>query len=193
VLADDERALKEWGYVALSRARHETRLYTIEEQLEPDAPPRRIEPDGPVDRLAEALSRPAAETLAVDAARRGRPLSERVRLANERRQLLDRHATHEKKRWEAAHELHQSRRQLNELGALGRARHGRSLRERVEEQRRTLERLDHERERIEERQRLNRERMRELVPHESQPERGLGRDRELGRGPERNLSRGIEL
>ena len=193
VLADDERALKEWGYVALSRARHETRLYTIEEQLEPDAPPHRIEPDGPVDRLAEALSRPAAETLAVDAARRGRPLSERVRLANERRQLLDRHATLEKERWEAAHELHQSRRQLNELGVLGRARHGRSLRERVEEQRRALERLDHERERIEERQRLNRERMRELVPHESRPERGLGRDRELGRRPERNLSRGIEL
>ena len=95
--------------------------------------------------------------------------------------------------WDAAHELHQSRRQLNELGVLGRARHGRSLRERVEEQRRALERLDHERERIEERQRLNRERTRELVPHESRPELGLGRERELGRIPERSLSRGIEL
>ena len=64
---------------------------------------------------------------------------------------------------------------------------------RVEEQRRALERLDRERERIEERRRLNRERMRELVPHESRPERGLGRERELERTPERNLLRGIEL
>jgi conjugative relaxase-like TrwC/TraI family protein len=193
VLADDQRALKEWGYVALSRARHETRLYTIEDQLEPDAPPHRIEPDGPVDRLAQALSRPAAETLAVDAARRGRPLPERIRLANEHRQLRDRRAKLEKERWEAAYELRQSRRQLDTLGVLGRARHGRSLRERVEEQQRALQRLDRERERIEERQRLNRERMRELVPHESRPERGLDRERELGRRPERNLSRGIEL
>jgi conjugative relaxase-like TrwC/TraI family protein len=193
VLADDQRALREWGYVALSRARHETRLYTIEDQLEPDAPPHRIEPDGPVDRLAEALSRPAAETLAVDAARRGRPLPERVRLANERRHLLDRHATLEKERWQVAHELHQSRRQLDTLGVLGRTRHGRSPRERVEEQRRALERLDREHERIEERQRLNRGRMREPVFDEPRPAHGLGRERELGRTPERNLSRGIEL
>jgi ATP-dependent exoDNAse (exonuclease V) alpha subunit len=51
VLADDQRALKEWGYVALSRARCETRLDAIENQLEPDASPHRIEPAGPVDRL----------------------------------------------------------------------------------------------------------------------------------------------
>src|SRR5215211_3948895 len=68
VLADDQRALKEWGYVALSRARAETRLYTIKSQLEPDAPPHRIGPAEPIDRLAQALSRPAAETLAIDTA-----------------------------------------------------------------------------------------------------------------------------
>jgi UvrD-like helicase C-terminal domain len=195
VLADDQRALKEWGYVALSRARCETRLYAIENQLEPDASPHRIEPAAPVDRLAEALSRPAAETLAVDAARRGRPLPERVRLVNEHRQLLERHATLDKERWDAAHELHQTQRRLDELGALGRARHGRALRLRIEEQRRTVKRLVRARERIEEQQRLNRKRMRELVPREPKPERGLGREPSLerGRSPERSLDRGIEL
>ena len=68
VLADDQRALKEWGYVALTRSRHETRLYTIATDLQPDAPPQRPEPADPLDRLADALTRPAAETLALDAA-----------------------------------------------------------------------------------------------------------------------------
>ena len=68
MLADDRRALKEWGYVALTRAREQTRLYTTATELEPDAPPHRPEPAGPVDRLADALTRPAAETLALDAA-----------------------------------------------------------------------------------------------------------------------------
>jgi conjugative relaxase-like TrwC/TraI family protein len=195
VLADDQRALKEWGYVALSRARCETRLYAIENQLEPDASPHRIEPAGPVDRLAEALSRPSAETLALDAARRGRPLPEGVRLTNEHRQLVERRATLDKERWEAAHELHQTQRRLDELGALGRARHGPALRQQIEEQRRTVKRLDRECERIEEQQRLNRKRMRELVPREPRPERSLGRERGIGRGleRERSLNRGIEL
>jgi conjugative relaxase-like TrwC/TraI family protein len=195
VLADDQRALKEWGYVALSRARRETRLYAIENQLEPDASPHRIEPAGPVDRLAEALSRPAAKTLAVDAARRGRPLPEHVRLANEHRQLLDRRAALERERWDAAHELHQTKRRLDELGALGRARHSRGLRQEIEDQRRTVERLDRERERLEKQRRLNRNRMRELVPREPRPERGLGRERGIERGLEweRSLDRGIEL
>jgi conjugative relaxase-like TrwC/TraI family protein len=195
VLADDQRALKEWGYVALSRARCETRLYAIENQLEPDASPHRIDPASPVDRLAEALSRPAAETLAVDAARRGRPLPEHVRLANEHRQLLDRRATLDKERCDATHELHRTRRRLGELGALGRARHSRALRQQIEEQRRTVERVDRQRKRIEEQQRLNRKRMRELVPREPRPERGLGRERGIERGlkRERSLDRGIEL
>ena len=58
VLADDRRALKEWGYVALSRAREQTRLYTISNELEPDAPPQRLEPAGPVDRLAGGARSP---------------------------------------------------------------------------------------------------------------------------------------
>jgi conjugative relaxase-like TrwC/TraI family protein len=193
VLADDQRALKEWGYVALSRARSETRLYAIENQLEPDASPHRIEPDGPVDRLAEALSRPAAETLALHAARRGRPLPEHVRLTNEHRQLLDRRVRLDKERWNAARELHQTERQLDELGTLGRARHSRALRKQIEEQRRTVKRLDRERERLEEQQRLNRTRMRELVPREPRPERGLGRERGIGRGLERERSRDREI
>ena len=195
VLADDQRALKEWGYVALSRARCETRLYAIENQLEPDASPHRIEPAGPVDRLAEALSRPAAETLALDAARRGRPLPAGVRLTNEHRQLFERRATLDKERSGAALEMHRAQRRLDELGTLGRARHSRALRQQIEEQRRTVKRLDRERERIEEQQRLNRKRMRELVPREPRPERGLGRERGIERGleRERSLDRGIDL
>jgi AAA domain len=126
VLADDRRALKEWGYVALSRARCETRLYAIANQLEPDASPHRIEPAAPVDRLAEALSRPAAETLALDAARRGRPLPEHLRLALENRRLRERLAALEKERLDAARELHQTKGTLEDLGPLGRARRGRT-------------------------------------------------------------------
>src|SRR6516162_3664645 len=68
VLADDRRALRGWGYVALSRAREQTRLYTTATELEPDPPPQRSEAADPLDRLADALTRPAAETVALDAA-----------------------------------------------------------------------------------------------------------------------------
>jgi hypothetical protein len=91
--------------------------------------------------------------------------------------------------------MHRAQRRLDELGTLGRARHSRALRQQIEEQRRTVKRLDRERERIEEQQRLNRKRMRELVPREPRPERGLGRERGIERGleRERSLDRGIEL
>jgi conjugative relaxase-like TrwC/TraI family protein len=195
VLVGDQRALKEWGYVALSRARCETRLYAIENQLETDASPHWIEPNGPVDRLAEALSRPAAETLALDAARHGRPLPEHVQLTLQTRRLRERQAALDKERLEAARELHQTKDTLEELGPLARTRRGRTLRDRIEKQRRTVYRLDRERTRIEEQQRLNHKRMRELVPREPRPQRSLRREPSLerGRSPERSLDHGIEL
>jgi ATP-dependent exoDNAse (exonuclease V) alpha subunit len=73
VLTDGHGALKEWGYVALTRARGQTRLYTTAAEREPDAPPHRPEPAGPVDRLAQALARPAAEPLAIDRRRSAMP------------------------------------------------------------------------------------------------------------------------
>ena len=96
VLADDRRALREWGYVALSRAREQTRLYTTANELEPDAPPHRPEPASPFDRLADALTRPAAETLATDAATTRPEPTERDALARQSRQLIERQLALEK-------------------------------------------------------------------------------------------------
>jgi len=195
VLADDRRALKEWGYVALSRARELSRLYTIEDQFEPHAPPHRVEPAGPVDRLAEALARPAAETLALDATRGGRPLSERVRIADANRRLLERKAAVEKERRHALHELRLVERRLGELGAFGRACHSRALRQQIEEREREVRRLDRDLTRIDEQGRLSRERLRELAHSEPRRQRSLGRKPGVGRdlGRERSLDRGIEL
>jgi conjugative relaxase-like TrwC/TraI family protein len=194
VLADDQRALKEWGYVALSRAREQSRLYTIENQLEPDTPPQRIEPAGPVDRLAQAFSRPAAETLALNAMPGGaRVPSGRARLALENRQLRERQAALEKERRHAAGELHRTKRTLEELGPFGRARHGRTLREQLADQRQTVARLDRERERLEHKRRLNRERALELARAQPRPERGLSREPTLERGLAHAHELGIDL
>ncbi len=193
VLAEDQRALKEWGYVALSRARSETHLYTIEEQFDPGASPHRIEPDGPIDRLAQALSRPAAETLALDALRAGRPLSDRQRLALESRQIGKRRLEVERERREAEQKLDRRRRELDGLGLLGRARHGRTLGGRIEGQERTIARLDHELERLEERRRHNRERILELACTQRRPDGSLAPELALDQGPERERDFGIEL
>ena len=193
VLADDQRALKEWGYVALSRARAQTRLYTIENQLEPDAPPHRIEPDGPVDRLADALSRPATEMLALDTMRGGSLLSDRARHGLAFRQLGERETALERERSEAAHQLHRLNRALESKGTFGRARHGRTLRRQIGQRERQLVQLDRDLALLKETQRRNRRRALALASDESQPGRGLSRDPEpvLERG--RGLDRGIEL
>lgn len=185
VLADDQRALKEWGYVALSRAREKSRLYTIADHLDPDAPPHPIEPAGPVDRLADALSRPAAETLALEALEGGSVPSRRT-LARETRRLRERHRALEHGRHEAARELHRTRRTLENLGALGRARRGRTLREQIRDQERALAGLDRELERLEQLQRLTAERALESARSERRPERGRSLE------PRRSLGRGIE-
>jgi conjugative relaxase-like TrwC/TraI family protein len=198
VLADDQRALKEWGYVALTRAREQARLYTIENEFDQDASPHRPEPAGPVDRLADALTRPAAETLALDAATRPTDspvLSDRARLTRQSRQLTERRRAIEKERTQTARELHQTTRELAGMGALGRARRGRALRDQIGERERTLIHLDRELERLDRQLRVTRERAVELAPARPRPERGLIReptfDRGLGR--ERSLGRGIEL
>jgi ATP-dependent exoDNAse (exonuclease V) alpha subunit len=195
VLADDQRALKEWGYVALSRAREQTRLYTIGDTFDRDASPHRIEPAGPVDRLADALSRPAAELLALDAMRGGTLLSDRSRLALETRQLNERQKALKRERLDAAHELHQTKRKLGTMGALARARHRRTLRETIGQREQRVARLDRELDQVEERRRLSRERILELARSTPRPERGLSRERAIGHslGRGRGLDRGIEL
>jgi conjugative relaxase-like TrwC/TraI family protein len=182
VLADGQHALKEWGYVALSRSREQTRLYTIATELEPDAPPHRPEPAGPVDRLAEAFARSAAETLAVEATHgrsADRTHSERTRLLHQGRALAERRQALDKQRLEASRELHAAKRELAGLNVLGRARHGPRLRTRIAERRNSLDRLDAQLGRLERdlgvhRQRLAREASR-LAP--SPPRRELTRER----------------
>jgi conjugative relaxase-like TrwC/TraI family protein len=192
VLADDRRALKEWGYVALSRAREQTRVYAVEHELEPDASPHRPEPDGPVDRLAHALARPAAQGLALDTAttRSGSPTSsERTRLARQTRQLTERQHALEKQRAEAAREMHRARRELDAMGPLRRARRGTTLRDRIEHGSETVARLDHELEQLDAKLRSTRERSLELARNQPRPQRNLTRSRSI----ERSQARGLEL
>ncbi|MGH2989005.1 MAG: MobF family relaxase [Gaiellaceae bacterium] len=66
VLARDAGALREWGYVACSRARSETRLYLVGDALlERDHHARPLDDRQPTERLAAALERSAAERLAL--------------------------------------------------------------------------------------------------------------------------------
>jgi conjugative relaxase-like TrwC/TraI family protein len=189
VLADGEGALREWGYVALSRSREQTRLYTIANQFEPDAPPHRPEPAGPVDRLAEALARPAAESLAAAAGTRGDSYDpgDRARLGRQTRLLVDRRRALEKERTQAAHELHGATRELAGMGAIGRARNGRRLRDHIDERRNALARVDAELKRVDHEHRALGTRLREMSRAERPRagrqltrERGLDRGRELG-------------
>ena len=64
VLLSAEGALREWGYVACSRARTETRLYLVCEAFEREHHVRHLDRD-PASRLAGALERSDAEQLAV--------------------------------------------------------------------------------------------------------------------------------
>jgi ATP-dependent exoDNAse (exonuclease V) alpha subunit len=67
VLLPDHGALREWGYVACSRARSETHLYLAErDPIERETPLRDPNPTAPPERVACALERSSAEPLALD-------------------------------------------------------------------------------------------------------------------------------
>ncbi len=67
VLLHDQGSLQEWGYVACSRARLQTRLYLADrETLDRETPLRDPEPVAPPERAARALERSSAEPLALD-------------------------------------------------------------------------------------------------------------------------------
>src|SRR5262249_55614772 len=72
VLFQGQGALREWGYVTLSRARRETRLYLSGRARERETQGREPDRSQPAARLARALGRPAAERLAVAHAPEGR-------------------------------------------------------------------------------------------------------------------------
>ena len=194
VLADDRRALREWGYVALSRAREQTRLYTTANELEPDAPPHRPEPAGPVDRLADALTRPAAETLATDAATSRPDPTERDALARQSRQLIEQRLALEKEHLDTTRRRNQTDRRLAGLGVFGRARHGGALRDEISEHDQKLARLDRELARVDRAAPPDARARARARPRLSRgPSEACSRERALGRALERGLDRGIEL
>jgi hypothetical protein len=67
VLASGQaRRLQEWGYVALSRAREETRLYVTANARERESDFHDLDDRDPLSRFSEALEESAIERLAID-------------------------------------------------------------------------------------------------------------------------------
>jgi conjugative relaxase-like TrwC/TraI family protein len=64
VLGSERGRLREWGYVALSRAREHTRLYITADVGEPESHFHELDAPDPVTRLAQALEESGAERLA---------------------------------------------------------------------------------------------------------------------------------
>ncbi len=79
VLLPDQGALREWGYVACSRARAETHLYLAgRDPFERETPLRDPNPTAPPERAARALERSSAEPLAIDQSCEGRDTAMRL-------------------------------------------------------------------------------------------------------------------
>lgn len=96
VLFTDQGALREWGYVACSRARLHTRLYLADRDfLERDTPLRDPDPATPPERAARALERSAAEPLALDQRRSRDSTLDRIAQQHEQ---LDRQRDHTSQR-----------------------------------------------------------------------------------------------
>jgi conjugative relaxase-like TrwC/TraI family protein len=108
VLLHEEGGLREWGYVACSRARAETRLYLTDRAIERETPLR--EPDTPTttERAARALSRSAAEPLALEQARPARGATARF--------LAQQHGQLDRQRERATERLAAAKRELEHLG-----------------------------------------------------------------------------
>jgi AAA domain len=66
VLGSGAGRLQEWGYVALSRARDETRLYVLGGALAPETHAQELGGDDPLSRFARALESSGAERLALE-------------------------------------------------------------------------------------------------------------------------------
>jgi conjugative relaxase-like TrwC/TraI family protein len=129
VLVRAEGALAEWGYVAASRARIETRLYAVGPELVDDAGLAPNDTEPAARRLAGALTRSAAEPVAVRTAERSPAAPSPARIARERLE----HEIESRGR-----QLASTRQQLGGLGWVGRRRHGPALREAIDVQVRAL-------------------------------------------------------
>ncbi len=168
VLVEDHGALQEWGYVACSRARRETRLYLAAPPVDPDLPDRAPNSDRLPERVVHALTASASEPLAVDQADRDVRATERV-VAVGRRQL-------EQQRALAEQRLADAEAKLDRLGWRGRRGHRAELRTEIAFQRTALRLAD---EKLAEPPSLSRVRPRRTAPSRERSELVRSRPREL--------------
>jgi conjugative relaxase-like TrwC/TraI family protein len=137
VLGGNRGALQEWGYVTLSRARQETRIYLTEVEVEPDSHFHQLDDRSPRTRLAQALEGTAAEQLASDPRprpdrSRSRPVlarrpsgdPEHERSRTRLRILVEQQRATEELRARAEQRLAQATEQLSGLGLRARRRNG---------------------------------------------------------------------
>jgi conjugative relaxase-like TrwC/TraI family protein len=109
VLLPDNGALREWGYVACTRARGETRVYLAERDvIERETPLRDPHPTAPPERAARALECSSAEPIALDQTSRRPDLN--ARLSARRKEQLER------QRGRTADRLATAERELERLG-----------------------------------------------------------------------------
>jgi conjugative relaxase-like TrwC/TraI family protein len=95
VLLSDQGALREWGYVACSRARAETHLYLAgRDAIERETPLPDPNPTAPPERAARALKRSSSEPLALDQSREREDTAMRIIAQQQERldQLRERRA-----------------------------------------------------------------------------------------------------
>jgi conjugative relaxase-like TrwC/TraI family protein len=130
VLVEDRGGLQEWGYVACSRARSETRLYLASPPHEPDVLAADRHPDRVPEKTARALAVPGAEPLAVDQVETDARTYVR-QLAASGRQL-------EQAQSRAEQRLAGAEKQLEQLGWRGRRQRGAELRTEIAFQRTAL-------------------------------------------------------
>ena len=138
--------LQEWGYVGLSRARTETRLYVAEEILEPETHAHEIRDRDALSRLAEALESPWAEQLALQHERssnfsrpRDRVVLDRPsQTSSELRFLEQDRLTTEKLRAGADRRLAEAEKALTRLPFVVRGRKRDDLRTKIRLERQTL-------------------------------------------------------
>jgi conjugative relaxase-like TrwC/TraI family protein len=120
VLAGDQGALHEWGYVACSRARTQTHLYLTDASLDPETPQHEPDRNHAPGRLARAMRASAREPLAADQLDAGRHAPSRL-IEAARREF-------EQQQARAQERLADAEQKLGKLGWRGRGRRGEELR-----------------------------------------------------------------
>jgi hypothetical protein len=152
VLGSGEARLQEWGYVALSRARAETRLYVTGTPREHESHFHDLDDRDPLARFGRALEESAIEELAVDQhplpsgpRHEARPEIERPQMTPDerlRRRLLEQKSLALTRTRDAAQQkLERATRELERCGSLRRRRRD-ALASEIDLQRRAIEMTD---------------------------------------------------